>query len=30
MRWLKRDWWKAGIALAGMLLLVLMMWFPFL
>ena len=29
MRWLKRDRWKAGIALAGMLLLlVLMVWVP--
>jgi hypothetical protein len=29
MRWLKRDMWKAGIALAGMLLLlVLMVWVP--
>jgi hypothetical protein len=29
MRWLKRDLWKAGIAIAGMLLLlVLMMWIP--
>ncbi len=29
MRWLKRDWWKAGIGLAGMLLLlVLMVWVP--
>jgi uncharacterized protein YjbI with pentapeptide repeats len=26
MRWLKRDIWKVGIALAGMLLLVLMVW----
>jgi hypothetical protein len=31
MRWLKRDMWKAGIAIAGMLLLlVLMTWIPFL
>ena len=29
MRWLKRDIWKAGIALAGiLLLLVLMVWVP--
>src|SRR5947209_19219422 len=29
MRWLKRDRWKAGIAIAGMLLLlVLMVWVP--
>jgi Pentapeptide repeats (8 copies) len=28
MCWLKRDIWKAGIAIAGMLLLVLMVWVP--
>jgi uncharacterized protein YjbI with pentapeptide repeats len=28
MRWLKRNRWKAGIALAGLLLLVLMVWIP--
>jgi uncharacterized protein YjbI with pentapeptide repeats len=28
MRWLKRKFWKVGIAIAGMLLLVLMVWVP--